>query len=295
MSERRRAVGCEEAGSRGLGGFLRSLLAGIPWRERAEATETLRLPYPDSSALRVDNPNGRTRVVGEDREDLEVRVLKCARAESEAAARRLVEAIRLATEDNGSALLLEVEVPRRWNRRGQVNLELHVPRTLSVDVAASNGKVCIAGLRAATRARSSNGAVRVDDVIGDVEIYTSNAKVSCSGNAGRLVARSSNGKVSVEGHSGSVDASTSNGLIHATLEEVGPEGVRLATSNGRIVLVLPEKIDADVDLRVDNGIIRNQRSLHRCTRSSGGRLVGTLGKGGVPVRLRTSNGSISLR
>ena len=69
----------------------------------------------------------------------------------------------------------------------------------------------------------------------------------------------------------------------------------LATSNGRIAVTLPEQADADVDVRVDNGIIRSQRSLCRCTHSTGGRLAGQLGKGGVPIKLRTSNGSISVR
>lgn len=295
MSKAKRDDPGDCAGSAGLGGFLRSLLAGIPWHERAEGTETLRFAAPASGVLRIDNPNGRTEVIGEDRDDLEVRVVKSARAESQSAARRLVDAIRLATVDTGSALELEVEVPRRWNRRGRASLELHTPRGLRVDVSASNGKICVGGLRSSLRARSSNGAVRVDDVVGDVEIHTSNAKVTCSRTAGRLLARSSNGKISLEGHRGSVDASTSNGLIHVSLEDVGPEGARLATSNGRIVLELPEKVDADVDLRVDNGFIRNQRSLCRCTRSSSGRLAGTLGRGGVPIKLRTSNGSISLR
>ena len=103
-----------------------------------------------------------------------------------------------------------------------------------------------------------------------------------------------NGKIEISSHRGSIDAATSNGLIRASLAELrGP--LVLATSNGRIALELPEGVDADVDARVDNGMIRNQRSLDRCTHSSGGRLAGTLGHGGIPIKLRTSNGSISLR
>ena len=70
--------------------------------------------------------------------------------------------------------------------------------------------------------------------------------------------------------------------------------MQLATSNGRIVLDLPESVDADVDLRVDNGIIRNDRELQHKGRETNGRVVGRLGNGGRLVKLRTSNGSISL-
>ena len=76
---------------------------------------------------------------------------------------------------------------------------------------------------------------------------------------------------------------------------MGRHGVQLATSNGRIVLELPEEVDAEVDIRVDNGIIRNDRSLRRATRETNGRLSGQLGSGGALIKLRTSNGSIALR
>ena len=69
----------------------------------------------------------------------------------------------------------------------------------------------------------------------------------------------------------------------------------MRSSNGRIAISLPDAVDADIDVRVDNGIIRNQRSLSRCTHSTGGRLAGALGLGGVLIKLRASNGSVSVR
>jgi hypothetical protein len=284
------------AGRGGFGKFIDTLLAGIPWSERAEQAETIHFPRPPGGNLRIDNANGRTRVVGEDREDIEINLTKAARAESEEQARRLVEAIRVVPhEDAAGDLNLDVEIPGRWNRRGRVDMELRVPRELKVQVTAANGKVCMQGLRGAVRARSSNGAVRIEDVVGDVEIHTSNAKVSCHCTCGHMVARSSNGKIELEDHRGSVDAATSNGTIHCELEDVGKSGVVLSTSNGRIVLDLPEEVDGDVDVRVDNGTIRNSRDLDPPFRERSGRMKGTLGRGGTPIRIRASNGTISIR
>lgn len=79
------------------------------------------------------------------------------------------------------------------------------------------------------------------------------------------------------------------------MEGLGEGGVTLATSNGRILLELPEEVDAEVDLRVDNGVIRNDRALCHTQRETHGRVLGRLGRGGAPIKLRTSNGSISLR
>jgi len=285
---------CGANGSGGFGEFLRSLLSGIPWADRAEMEETLRFAAPRSGAIRVENVNGKTRVIGEERADIEVRMLKVARAESETAARALAEATGLAVNETDAALELLVSIPRKWNRRGVVHMELRVPRGTRIDVQSSNGRVCVQSLAAAVKAHSSNGAVSVEHVDGDVEVYSSNAKVHCACVHGKLVARTSNGKIEVSKHRGALDAATSNGMIDAEITELdGP--VMLATSNGRIAVTLPEPADADVDVRVDNGIIRSQRSLCRCTHSTGGRLAGQLGKGGFPVKLRTSNGSISVR
>ncbi len=288
------STACDE-GRGGIGGFLRTLLAGIPWSERVERVETLHFPSPGNCVLRVQNVNGKTFVRGEARDDIEVTCCKCARAESSDSARQLLGEIRVVDSEMGGILSLEVEIPRRWNRHGSVNLEIRIPDKLRVEVTATNGKVGIVGLRNSVKARSSNGSVTVSDVVGDVDIMTSNAKVECSDTCGRLVARSSNGKIEFDGHRGSIDAATSNGLISASVDDVSREGVMLATSNGRIVLDLPESVDADVDLQVDNGIIRNDRVLGEGTRETNGRVRGTLGRGGAPIRLRTSNGSIALR
>ncbi len=199
----------------GFAVFLRSLLAGIPWSDRAEVLETVHFARPHSGLLHIDNSNGKTRVIGEDRDDIEVRLQKIARAESETAARALAEATRLTANETDAALDLEVAIPRKWNRRGVVNMELRVPRGTRLDVTASNGKVCISSLSASVKARSSNGAVSVENVDGDVEIQSSNAKVHCACVRGRLVARTSNGKIEVTQHSGSIDAATSNGVIDA--------------------------------------------------------------------------------
>lgn len=279
----------------GLGGFLRNLLASIPWSERREREELLHFDLPASRVVRLSNSNGKTCISGEAREDISVRAMKIARAESEAGAEELLDQISIASADVGGALELEVRIPEKWSRRGLVNLEVRVPRNLSLEITAVNGRIFVEGMRGVVHARSSNGSAIVRDVIGDIDVATSNAKVSCSHTCGRLQARSRNGKIELEDHRGSIDASTSNGLIRASLGEVGRGGVTLATSNGRIVLDLPEQVDADVDLRVDNGTINNDLALCRCTRDSRGRVLGRLGAGGAPIKLRTSNGSICLR
>ena len=284
-----------ESLSSGIGGFIRSLLAGIPWSEGATGESVVSFDTPESGVLKIKNLGGRTRVLGEERDDIEVTVDKRARAETGRAAEQLLESIDVASTRRDGALDLSVSMPKAWNRLGCANLEVRVPRGLVVEVTSSSGRLCLSGLRGPIRARSSNGSISIHDVVGDIEVQTSNAKVKCDCTFGRLIARSSNGRIELGEHSGSADVSTSNGLIKASLNSLGHDGVVLATSNGRIVLDLPEDVDGEVDIRVDNGVIRNCRSLQREQGEPNGRIRGTLGRGGAPIKLRTSNGTISVR
>lgn len=286
---------CEED-ARGFGGFLRSLLHGIPWSESAHTEYTFSLDPPEGRHVSIHNANGKTRVIGEEREDIEVLVEKHARGETVDAAEEVLDEIEVLSEEAAGGLEIEVDAPSRWKRHGSANLVVRVPRDLEVAVVAANGRVCMEGLRSAVHARSSNGPVTISDVVGDIEVFTSNAKVCCDDTCGRLKARSSNSKIQLDQHRGSVDASTSNGVIHAILSELGPEGIVLATSNGRIMLELPEDTDGDVDVRVDNGVIRNSLEIEQAAADERtGRLRGRLGHGGIPIKLRTSNGTVSLR
>jgi DUF4097 and DUF4098 domain-containing protein YvlB len=287
--------GDDQAGSpNGFRGFLRSLLEGIPWRERAELDETLMLPAP-KAGITIENENGRTRVIGEDRSDVALRFVRAARGESAEDAAKRADAIKVRTREAGGELFVEVDVPGRFLLRGKADLEVRVPRGTRASVTSSNGLVCLSGLRASVRAHSSNGPIRVTDIVGDVELHTSNARVQAECICGRVVARSSNGKIDLSEHKGSIDAATSNGTIHCQLDSVDAAGVVLSTSNGRIALELPESCDCDVDIRVDNGTIRTQREMPCAPREKEGRLRCTIGRGGAPVRLRASNGSVSLR
>ena len=279
----------------GFGGLLRSLFSRIPWGESQTEEETFSIPAPAGKAVSVRNANGRTYVVGEDRDDIEVRVTKSVRADCEDMAAKLLDSIKLQNAANGDVLEIEVQIPRKCSRHGLAHLELRVPRETQVALSSTNGKICLEGLERPVRARTSNGSVSIVEVKGDIDVTTANAKVACKCTCGHLRARSSNGKIEVGSHQGSVDASTSNGVIKASLEALDQSGVSLTTSNGRIALELPDAPDADIDIQVENGHIRNDLDLQGESGDPSGRVRGRVGKGGTPIRLRTSNGTVSLR
>lgn len=279
----------------GFGGLLRSIFSKISWGEAATREERLNIPAPKGKGISVHNANGKTRVIGEDREDIEIGILKSVRADCPDVASQLLDSIQLQNADSADILEIEISIPRKCARHAIAHIELRVPRETQVSLSSTNGKICLEGIERPIRARSSNGSIHINEVNGDIDVTTANAKVACRNTEGHLRARSSNGKIEIGAHRGSVDASTSNGVIRAVLEHLGQVGVALKTSNGRIVLELPEKSDADVDIHVENGHIRNDLDLEEQIGDANGRVRGRLGKGGIPIRLRTSNGTVALR
>lgn len=277
-----------------LGGFLRGLVSGIPWSEAAEGEETLRLEIPSKNAVHIHNANGRTAIIGEERSDIEVTAIKQARAECPIAAQELIGTMGVSAEVVAGILEIDVEIPSKWNRHGRVALMIRMPNQVRIEVSSSNGKVNVCGMRADVLARSGNGSVSIQDVIGNLTLSAANAKVCCRQTCGWLEARSSNGNVELHDHTGGIDAMTSNGSIRASLSKLSDAGVKLATSNGRIVINLPQNLDAEMDVRVDNGVIRNDRANEPGIIHSAGRVRGILGQGGPMIKLRTSNGTVSI-
>lgn len=279
----------------GFGGILRSFFSKMPWHESASRDETICIPAPSGGAISIHNANGKIRVVGEDRTDIEICVHKSVSADCPEIAEKLLDSIQLQNGKSGEILELEIQIPRKCSRRAVAHLELRVPRATKVASSSTNGKISLEGLERSIRARSSNGSIVICEVNGDIDVTTANAKVACRCTRGRLHARSSNGKIEVGGHTGSIDASTSNGVIKATVDALGDDGIVLSTSNGRIVLEIPDDSNADIDMKVENGHIRNDIELEESESHADGRVLGRIGKGGTPIRLRTSNGTISLR
>ena len=141
----------------------------------------------------------------------------------------------------------------------EVRYEVTVPRTMNVDVS------------------NTNGGIHLSDVSGALELDTTN------------------GKIEVMRCAGSLDASTTNGSIHAELLRIAKgQPMRFETTNGRIDVAVPSNAAADIDASTTNGSISSDLAV-ATTRTSSNSLRGTINGGGTSMRLRTTNGGITIR
>lgn len=183
------------------------------------------------------------------------------RAESDDDARRAMNEMKVrVSHDNGGLALIAPEL-RRWDDEveGGVSFDIDVPQSLSLTL------------------QTTNGAIDVDGVRGD------------------HVVRTTNGHINVENSGGSVDAETTNGGIRVALSDVTPgRPLRFITTNGGITLDLPSTLNADVEASTSNGSIHTDLPI-LTNRAESHSLSGRINGGGQPMRVRTTNGSITIR
>jgi len=156
---------------------------------------------------------------------------------------------------NGGRLRAESEYEDNWS----VSYRIKAPREIDLQLESRNGGISVAGITGELRIDTRNGGLTLDSVAGDV------------------VARTRNGGVHVELAGGSWDG----------------KGLDVETRNGGVELEIPDGYSADLETGTVNGRIRIDFPV--TVRGEIGRsLSTTLGSGGAPIRVKTTNGGVRI-
>lgn len=209
--------------------------------------------------LTVDaGQNGGIRVEGWDGSDIRVRAVVTARARGESEAKQLGSEVQVDVGGGRVSARGPSTGRREW---WSVSYRINVPRNNDLELQASNGGITIAGVTGTIRFDTTNGGVRLTDLAGDVR------------------------------------GETRNGGLNVTLSGDRWEGAGLdvETSNGGVTLAIPENYNADFSTRTVNGGFRTEYPMTIQGELSPRRgITTTLGSGGPPVRVRTTNGGVRI-
>jgi DUF4097 and DUF4098 domain-containing protein YvlB len=208
--------------------------------------------------LQVDAaPNGGITVTAWDRSDIRVVARIQTRAPTAAEAREIASGIRIETAGGR----VSADGPDTRNRRGwSVSYVISAPRGIDLDLSSVNGGLSVDGIRGELDLRTTNGGIDLDDIGGTVRAHTTNGGIDA-----RLVG---------SGWSG--------------------EGLDLETTNGGISLTVPANFNARLTASTVHGGLDTDFPMTVQGRI-GRRVDATLGSGGPPVSLETTNGGIEIR
>lgn len=239
--------------------------------EKYSRTETKFFNISPNGSVVVDNVNGTIKVEGWDKNQVSLEVTKTVRAGSSEEADEYFSDLRVDIKSDGDFLEVKTHYPHDFgggffdwlfnggSRYGSVDYVLKVPSNVRLNVG------------------STNGSVRVREVIGKVK------------------AHSTNGRIDLEDVGGMVEGNTTNGAITARIsDKVELRQLDLGTTNGGISVYCPEDINADIHAHTTNGGIHTDFPITIQGGFSRTSLEGTINKGGNEIRLHTTNGGISI-
>lgn len=203
-------------------------------------------------------PNGGISIQAWDKSGVEVHERIAAQANSSGDAQSIARQIRIIIEDGR----IRSEGPSQYrNTSWSVSYVIFVPRSVDLQLEATNGPIGITGTN------------------------------------GRVEARTVNGPMSLSGLSGQVHARTSNGPLRVTLAGKRWDGGALdaETTNGPVDLAIPEGYAARLVTGTVNGPMRSDFPITLQGNISARRIETDIGGGGPTVRAITTNGPLVLR
>ncbi len=160
-----------------------------------------------------------------------------------------------------------------------------------IDLTTSGGSITARNSEGRIRLNTSGGSVDIKDLKGDIKATTSGGSVNGRNISGELVTHTSGGGIHLYEMSCSLEASNSGGGIDIEMKELG-KYVRISNSGGSVDLRLPKNKGVDLDL--SGGRIKTDQLGNFDGKIEDDSLQGKLNGGGVPVRVRSSSGRISL-
>ncbi len=203
------------------------------------------------------SPNGSIEVTGWGRNEIRVLAKVLGRARTDDIAESLVSEVRISMD----GMALDADGPKTERRESwSVSYRISVPHAADLDL------------------NTVNGGITVEDVRGDIEFSATNGGVSLMDVGGSVSGRTTNGGLKVQLSGDSWDG----------------EGLDVRTTNGGIVLVIPDEFNAELESATTNGGISVDFPVTVSGRINR-RLRTTLGSGGPLLRAITTNGGVTIK
>jgi len=288
-------------------GALAVLLAGSGCIDLASADfgkyterEEKRFSTSGTPELSLSTFDGSIEIRSWDKPEVEVIIEKRATSKEAAAA------IEVHTEQNGNQVTVDVKTQKRnggfgihFNSSRSAKLIVTTPATSNVTARSGDGSIDVDHLSGRLELRTGDGSIRGRNLGGQVRAHTGDGSIKLEGVNGALDVDTGDGSVDVAGKMTSVRARTGDGsmAIHASPGSNTDADWDISSGDGSVVLELPDGFSGELDAHTgDGGIRMNDITVSNVSGTiSRNNVRGRLGSGGRNVRVRTGDGSITLK
>jgi DUF4097 and DUF4098 domain-containing protein YvlB len=217
-----------------------------------------------------------------DRPEVEVIVEKRAKSKDATAT------IDIHAEQNGNRIIVEAKNSAssssfglHFNDSRSAKLIVSVPAKSDLNAKSGDGAIDVEQISGKITLHSGDGRIHARDLGGDVDVSTGDGSVTIDGAFASLRAHSGDGSMRIQAARGSATSGDWD----------------ITTGDGSVTLEIPEGFGGELDAHTGDGRIHlNDVTLSNVMGELGRQTVrGRLGSGGGAIRIRTGDGSITLR
>lgn len=272
------------------------------------------LPIGDVTSVEVENLRGKIKIVGQSVDSVHV------------VGELDDEAEGFTFEQNGSVMLIKVEMPRHlennWSRQ-ETNLEISLPKNVNVSFSGVSSDIVLSELDADASVGTVSGNVaikntskrlEVSSVSGDIDAHQIGNLTHLSSVSGNIDTSGASGSLFVKSVSGDIEAKSTAPIVEA--KNVSGEMV-LSLNSVEDLMMSTVSGDIDADLSLDNNgqiklssvsgdfhlnFLNDVQAIFRLRASAGGDLINRLtsvkakeDKYGPSSRLSFETGNASSR
>jgi hypothetical protein len=217
-----------------------------------------------------------------------------------------VDLIEVKATQDGNRVEVTVTEPKN---RGGFNFEFQnhrsakllvsLPAASNVSARSGDGSIDIEKVKGTVQLRSGDGSINGRMLTGAVNAHTGDGSINLADVDGDLSVDTGDGRISLGGRLTSVHARSGDGsvVIEAEPGSAAEGDWDITTGDGSVTLAVPDGFGAELDAHTGDGGIRMEDITLSNVSGNLGRntMRGRLGAGGKNVRVRTGDGSITLR
>jgi DUF4097 and DUF4098 domain-containing protein YvlB len=225
--------------------------------------------------------------------------------EKRAVSKEAADSIEIHAEQNGNQVTVDVKTDKRsrfginFHVSRSAKLIVSAPATSNITARSGDGSIDVEKIAGRLELRSGDGSIRGRDLGSDVRAHTGDGSIKLEGVNGSLDVSTGDGSVVAGGKLTSVRARSGDGSVTVRVDPGSSPTADwdITTGDGSVTLELPDGFNGELDAHTgDGGIRMNDVTLSNVTGTIGRNTVrGRLGSGGRAVRVRTGDGSITLR
>jgi hypothetical protein len=188
--------------------------------------------------------------------------------------------VEVIESQSGDRVHIHVRIPKwrmDWGGNRSARLFLSVPPQLTV------------------RVNTGDGSIRAQNISGDIRLSTGDGSITGEGMGGALEARTGDGSVRLDGRFDILRVNTGDGSVGVS---AGPgstvkSGWTIETGDGSVTVRIPRDLRADLEARTGDGHLSVDLPDFR-TSGSHRDVKGRLNGGGLPLRVRSGDGSTTI-